>query len=143
VGLGLSRYQTSHDVNRSPRATARQESAPLRAGLTRDPCLARSSSDRRHDPGRRATRSPVGPPITEWQPIMGRCRHRRTGWQHQAYQKIGIYRDQARHEPGKFKTIYWWEWAHRFLGRLIGAAFFVPFVVFWLAGFIPRTLLPN
>ena len=39
----------------------------------------------------------------------------------------------------EFKTIYWWEWAHRFLGRLIGAAFFVPFVVFWLAGYIPRT----
>jgi cytochrome c oxidase assembly protein subunit 15 len=43
----------------------------------------------------------------------------------------------------EFKTIYWWEWAHRFLGRLIGAAFFVPFVVFWIAGYIPRALLPQ
>ena len=42
-----------------------------------------------------------------------------------------------------FKTIYWWEWAHRLLGRLIGVAFFVPFVVFWIAGYIPRALLPK
>ena len=33
-----------------------------------------------------------------------------------------------------FKTIYWWEWAHRFLGRLIGAAFLIPFLAFWAAG---------
>ena len=37
----------------------------------------------------------------------------------------------------------WWEWAHRFLGRLIGVAFLVPFVVFWIAGYIPRALLPR
>ncbi len=43
----------------------------------------------------------------------------------------------------EFKSIYWWEWAHRFLGRLIGVAFFVPFVMFWFAGYIPRTLLPR
>ena len=43
----------------------------------------------------------------------------------------------------EFKTIYWWEWAHRFLGRLIGVAFFVPFIVFWIAGYIPRALLPR
>ena len=41
------------------------------------------------------------------------------------------------------KQSIWWEWAHRFLGRLIGVAFFVPFVVFWIAGYIPRTLLPR
>lgn len=29
-----------------------------------------------------------------------------------------------------FKVIFWWEWAHRFLGRLIALAFAVPFV--WL-----------
>lgn len=29
-----------------------------------------------------------------------------------------------------FKTIYWWEWGHRFLGRIIGFVFFFPFVYF-------------
>ena len=39
---------------------------------------------------------------------------------------------------GEFKTIYWWEWTHRLLGRLIGAAFLLPFLFFlWRAGSIP------
>jgi cytochrome c oxidase assembly protein subunit 15 len=29
-----------------------------------------------------------------------------------------------------FKGIFWWEWGHRFLGRIIGFAFAIPFVVF-------------
>ena len=30
----------------------------------------------------------------------------------------------------EFKIIFWWEWGHRFLGRLIGATFFIPLVYF-------------
>ena len=30
----------------------------------------------------------------------------------------------------EFKIIFWWEWAHRFLGRLIGIGFFIPLVYF-------------
>ena len=33
-----------------------------------------------------------------------------------------------------FKFIYWWEWAHRFLGRIIGIAFFLPFAYFAVTG---------
>jgi cytochrome c oxidase assembly protein subunit 15 len=29
-----------------------------------------------------------------------------------------------------FKGIFWWEWIHRFLGRMLGFAFAIPFVVF-------------
>lgn len=29
-----------------------------------------------------------------------------------------------------FKGIFWWEWGHRFLGRIIGLVFAVPFVIF-------------
>ena len=29
-----------------------------------------------------------------------------------------------------FKIIFWWEWAHRFLGRLIGISFFIPLIYF-------------
>jgi cytochrome c oxidase assembly protein subunit 15 len=43
----------------------------------------------------------------------------------------------------EFKAIYWWEWAHRFLGRFIGVAFFVPLVFFWLRGAIPAGLKPR
>ncbi len=30
----------------------------------------------------------------------------------------------------EFKIIFWWEWAHRFLGRIIGLFFFIPLVYF-------------
>jgi len=32
----------------------------------------------------------------------------------------------------EFKVIFWWEWAHRFLGRLIGICFFIPLFFFSL-----------
>jgi cytochrome c oxidase assembly protein subunit 15 len=32
-----------------------------------------------------------------------------------------------------FKVIYWWEWAHRFLGRVIGLVLIVPFLAFLAA----------
>ena len=33
-----------------------------------------------------------------------------------------------------FKAIYWWEWGHRFLGRIIGVAFALPFAVLLVDG---------
>ena len=30
----------------------------------------------------------------------------------------------------EFKVIFWWEWAHRFLGRLIGLLFLIPLIYF-------------
>ena len=30
----------------------------------------------------------------------------------------------------EFKVIFWWEWAHRFLGRLIGLSFIIPLIYF-------------
>ena len=30
----------------------------------------------------------------------------------------------------EFKVIFWWEWAHRFLGRLIGLSFLIPLIYF-------------
>lgn len=85
--------------------------------------------------------------ITEWQPIVGvvpplsdRAWHEAF----EAYQKIPEYVQLKRGMSlDEFKTIYWWEWGHRFLGRFIAVTFLVPFVAFWIAGIIPRTLLPR
>ena len=33
-----------------------------------------------------------------------------------------------------FKTIYWWEWAHRLLARGVGIVFALPLAFFWLTG---------
>ncbi len=85
--------------------------------------------------------------ITEWQPIMGAIPPlSEADWQSafEAYRKIPEYTELKRGMSlEEFKTIYWWEWSHRFLGRLIGAVFFLPFVVFWIAGYVPRHLLPR
>ena len=32
----------------------------------------------------------------------------------------------------EFKIIFWWEWVHRFLGRLIGISFLIPLIYFLL-----------
>lgn len=85
--------------------------------------------------------------ITEWQPILGAIPPlSEAHWQEafDAYKKIPEYAqvNQGMDLEG-FKTIYWWEWAHRFLGRFIGIVFFVPFVWFWLAGYVPRPMLPR
>jgi cytochrome c oxidase assembly protein subunit 15 len=85
--------------------------------------------------------------ITEWRPIVGAIPPLSDGdWQEAfaAYQKIPEYAALKRGMSlQEFKTIYWWEWAHRFLGRLIGVVFLLPFIGFWLAGYIPRALLPK
>ena len=85
--------------------------------------------------------------ITEWQPIVGAIPPLSDAdWQEafEAYKQIPEYTqvNQGMDLEG-FKEIYWWEWAHRFLGRFIGLVFFAPFVGFWLAGYIPRPLLPR
>jgi cytochrome c oxidase assembly protein subunit 15 len=42
-----------------------------------------------------------------------------------------------------FKGIFWWEYGHRLLGRLIGIAFALPFFYFLLQGRISRKLRPK
>ena len=41
-------------------------------------------------------------------------------------------------ELSDFKPIFWWEWGHRFLGRLIGVVWLLPLLFFAVRGMIPR-----
>ena len=79
--------------------------------------------------------------ITEWQPVTGALPPlNEAQWQteFQKYQAIPQYRQlNAGMSLADFKTIYWWEWAHRILGRTIGIVFFLPFVWFLWCGWIP------
>jgi cytochrome c oxidase assembly protein subunit 15 len=43
------------------------------------------------------------------------------------YQKINIHKDFTMDD---YKFIYFWEWFHRFIGRIIGIVFIIPFVYF-------------
>ena len=59
------------------------------------------------------------------------------------YQTTTEYQVQNRGmSMGDFQFIYWWEWAHRFFGKLIGTAFALPFFVFWATGRLKGRLLP-
>ena len=72
--------------------------------------------------------------ITAWKPISGTLPPLSDAdWQAEfdAYKLIPEYQIQNHWMSlDEFKSIFWWEWGHRFLGRLIGAAFLVPFLVF-------------
>ncbi len=43
------------------------------------------------------------------------------------YQKINIHNDFSLSD---YKFIYFWEWFHRFIGRIIGLVFIIPFIYF-------------
>ena len=85
--------------------------------------------------------------ITEWKPVTGVIPPLSdSAWQEAfgAYQKIPEYLELKRGMSlDEFKTIYWWEWGHRFLGRMIGVVFLIPFIGFWAAGYISRNWLPR
>jgi cytochrome c oxidase assembly protein subunit 15 len=85
--------------------------------------------------------------ITQWDPIMGAVPPLNDAQWHDAfakYQQIPQYRLENHGMTLEgFKGIFWWEWTHRLLGRLIGVAFFVPFLVFAWGGAIARKEWPR
>jgi heme a synthase len=76
--------------------------------------------------------------ITEWQPVAGTLPPlSEAQWQAQfdKYKTIPQYQAlNAGMSIEAFKTIFWWEWTHRMLGRLIGVAFLLPFLWFLRKG---------
>ncbi len=85
--------------------------------------------------------------ITEWKPIHGVIPPLSdTEWQEEfaKYQQIPEYQVLNRGMSlDGFKTLFWWEWSHRLLGRLIGFAVALPLVFFWVTGRIERRLVPR
>ncbi len=89
--------------------------------------------------------------ITEWKPVTGALpplSEAQWRMEFEAYQQIGEYQQVA--GPAgmtleDYKFIYFWEWFHRLLGRVIGLAFALPLIWFWIrkqipAGYKPRLL---
>ena len=85
--------------------------------------------------------------ITEWQPLSGVVPPLdQAHWaaEFERYKAIPQYRAiHADMSLGDFKRIYFWEYAHRLLGRLIGAAFLLPFLWFLWRGRVSRRLAPG
>ena len=81
-----------------------------------------------------------------WKDMMRGAENAMKSWQEafDKYRQIPQYKLLNRGMSlSAFKAIYWWEWTHRFLARLVGAAFLLPFLYFLARGLITRALLPK
>jgi cytochrome c oxidase assembly protein subunit 15 len=82
--------------------------------------------------------------IAEWNPLMGALPpFTESEWQ----RVFDLYRDTTEYRTinagmtlAEFRTIFWWEYLHRLLGRLIGVAFGLPLIWFLLRRRIGRAL---
>jgi cytochrome c oxidase assembly protein subunit 15 len=82
--------------------------------------------------------------ITEWQPITGVLPPLSHGaWvaEFDKYKEIPQYKELfSGLDLSGFKYIFFWEWSHRLLGRLIGLVFALPFAFFWIRGALTPAL---
>jgi heme a synthase len=87
--------------------------------------------------------------ITQWKPLTGAIPPlSEAQWQAEfaAYQRIPQYVEvngPAGMTLADYKFIYFWEWVHRLLARLIGLVFALPLAWFWLRGRIPAGYKPR
>ena len=87
--------------------------------------------------------------MTDWHPIHGTIPPlNETEWLEefeqykQSPEYLKINKGKGMELEG-FKSIFWFEYSHRMLGRFIGLAFLVPFLLFWWQGKIRRSLIPR
>jgi len=83
--------------------------------------------------------------ITQWKPVSGVLPPlSQAAWQAEfaGYRAIPQFQYV---NPGmtldQFRFIYWWEWSHRFLARLLGVVFLLPLIWFAVRRELPRRLL--
>ncbi len=85
--------------------------------------------------------------ITEWQPIHGIIPPLSVAdWQEEfaKYKRIPQYEElNAGMTLAQFKSIFWWEWTHRFIARSVGFVVALPLIFFWLTGRLERRLKPR
>src|SRR6202171_4911919 len=86
----------------------------------------------------------AGLSITEWKPVTGMSPpFSEADWQaeFERYKSIPQYQQVNQGMSlGEFKFIYWWEWSHRTLGRVLAIVFLVPFAGFMSRGLVDRAL---
>lgn len=85
--------------------------------------------------------------IVEWQPLLGIFPPiNETQWL-EAFEKYKAFPEYQKINAGmslaEFKFIFYFEYFHRLLGRLIGLIFLLPLVFFWLKSRISKPLLPK
>lgn len=85
--------------------------------------------------------------IVEWQPIVGTVPPFTDAQWEETFSQYRKTPEYAQVNKGmsldSFKGIFWWEYFHRLMGRLIGVAFLLPLLWFAWRGSIERRLLPR
>ena len=85
--------------------------------------------------------------ITQWKPISGIVPPLTTAqWQAEFdnYKTIPEYQQLNRGMTmAGFQAIFFWEYLHRLLGRVVGAAYLLPLLYFWATRRIPRGYVPR
>ena len=85
--------------------------------------------------------------IVEWQPIVGALPPLSDAQWQQTFEKYQLTPEYQLVNKGmgldEFKLIFWWEYWHRLLGRLIGVAFLAPFLWFVARRDIPPNQAPK
>lgn len=80
--------------------------------------------------------------MVEWKLIMGTVPPlTEAEWQStfEKYQQFPEYqKSNFDYSLDDFKSIFWWEYSHRLLGRIIGIVFLLPFLFFWIRGYFTR-----
>jgi cytochrome c oxidase assembly protein subunit 15 len=90
-----------------------------------------------------------GVSITEWKPVTGTLPPlSEAQWQAEfdAYRQTPQYlqiNGPAGMTLASYKFIYFWEWVHRLIARVIGLAFALPLLWFWARGQIPQGYKPR
>lgn len=83
--------------------------------------------------------------ITEWKPISGIIPPGSdAAWaaEFANYKKIPQYAQLNAHMTvDQFKGIYWWEWAHRLIARLLGVIYLLPFAFFLMMSEVPARVI--
>jgi heme a synthase len=82
--------------------------------------------------------------ITEWKPVTGVIPPlSQADWAAEfgKYKQIPQFSTMFPDmDLGGFKFIYFWEWSHRLIGRLLGFVLLIPFIGFWVAGRLSNAL---
>ncbi len=80
--------------------------------------------------------------ITRWEPIKGALPPLSDAAWNEAFELYKATPQYAGIHSGMdleaFKGIFFWEWIHRLWGRMIGIAFALPMLFFWIKGMIPK-----
>ncbi|MEE3626478.1 COX15/CtaA family protein [Nitrospirillum sp. BR 11752] len=85
--------------------------------------------------------------ITEWKPVTGALPPLSDAAWAEEFAKYQATPEYALKHSGmdlaQFKGIFFWEWFHRLVGRLIGVVFLLPFLFFLFTRRVPRSLVPR